>query len=347
MGTIMDTAPRLIVPWSYHLNGIVGKIPGIGQLSAQDIVLDIGSNDGTLLRAYDQHGPQLVGFDPAGNKFKKYYPDHMALISEFFSAKTFQKHFGNKKAKVVTSIAMFYDLESPLDFMAQIAAILDEDGLWIFEQSYMPTMLKMTAYDTICQEHFEYYSLKQIKFMADRAGLNIIHVEFNATNGGSFLVMAAKKGNAHYKENKDLINKILSEEEHQGLSSLGPYEGFEKRVRQRRDDLIGFVSEAKAKGKKVFGYGASTKGNVILQYCHFTSEDILYIAEVNEDKFGCFTPGTKIPILPEKTAKSMLPDYLIVLPWHFRENIIARETEYLAGGGALVFPLPELEVYSQ
>jgi NDP-4-keto-2,6-dideoxyhexose 3-C-methyltransferase len=329
----------------HHLNGIVGKILEKKQLAAGDIVLDIGSNDGTLLQAYQKEA-QLVGIDPAGNKFKKYYPQHIKLIPEFFSAQTFRKHFGNKKAQIITSIAMFYDVESPVDFMKQVREVLDEEGIWVFEVSYMPTMLEKTAYDTICQEHFEYYSLKQIKFMTDALELNIIHVEFNGTNGGSFLVMVAHKGNRQYPENKNSIDKILADEKTQGISGIALYRDFEQRVQERRDELVEFVSEAKAKGKKICGYGASTKGNVILQYCHLTDKDILCIAEVNEDKFGCYTPGTGIPIMSEDKVKLLSPDYLIVLPWHFRDNIIAREAQYLQNGGALVFPLPKLEVYS-
>jgi len=328
-----------------HLNAITAKISRMLDLTVEDLVLDIGSNDGTLLKGYKQQA-QLAGFDAAGIKFKKYYPEPITLIPEFFSAGKFQEHFGKKKPKVITSIAMFYDLERPLDFMKQIGEILDEQGLWVFEQSYMPAMLEMTAYDTICHEHFEYYSLKQIKFMTDLAGLKIIDVEFNDTNGGSFLITAAKQGNRLFEENSALIGRILADEDAQGLSGVALYQDFQRRVEERRQELTQFFTWARARGKKVFGLGASTKGNVLLQYCQLSSDQIPCIAEVNEDKFGSFTPGTGIPILPEDKVKAMNPDYLIVLPWHFRENIIARENKYLTAGGALVFPLPRLEIYA-
>jgi NDP-4-keto-2,6-dideoxyhexose 3-C-methyltransferase len=330
----------------HHLHGIVSKILEKVQLASNDIALDIGSNDSTLLQAYMSGEGKLVGIDPA-KKFRKYYPKHIELISGFFSAKVFRKNFGSKKARVVTSIAMFYDLESPMDFMKEVHEILAEDGIWVFEQSYMPTMLKMTAYDTICQEHFVYYRLKQIKWMTDRIGFKIINVEFNATNGGSFLVMVAKTSNHHYQENTKQINEILKFEEKQGLSKLKPYLDFQKRLQKHRDQLIRFVGKAKARGKTIFGYGASTKGNVILQFCGFSSNDIPYIAEVNEDKFGCFTPGTNIPIISESEAKKIHPDYFLVLPWHFKDNIVAREKPYTDAGGTLIFPLPEIRVFSK
>ncbi len=324
-----------------HLQGIVDRIRDQVSVTDQDIILDIGSNDGTLLKAYPQGG-RLVGIDPAGKKFKKYYPPHIELISDFFSEKTFQKHFGQKKAKIVTSIAMFYDLEAPMSFMSEVGDILDDDGLWIFEQSYMPTMLKMVSYDTICQEHFEYYGLKQIKWMTDRVGFKIIDVEFNATNGGSFLVMAAKSCNHRYQPNTGLIKQVLREESVLDTASL---QDFRRKVERHREDLTAFIRKAGKEGKTIFGYGASTKGNVILQYCGLTSDDIPCIGEVNEDKFGCFTPATGIPIIPEAEAKMQRPDYFLVLPWHFKKNILTRETDYMAAGGKLVFPLPKIEVY--
>ncbi len=329
-----------------HLEGIATKIVERTLIAPNDIILDIGSNDSTLLQSYPRGMGKPVGMDPAGSKFKKYYPAHVGLISDFFSAKSFRQHFGTKKAKVVTSVAMFYDLEAPMDFMAQVYDILSDDGLWVFEQSYMPTMLKMTAYDTICHEHFEYYALKQLKWMAERVGFKIVDIEFNATNGGSFQVTVAKKANAQFSEHKELVARILKEEKDAGLYELKPYKTFAEKVKTRRDELIYFVRQAKSQSKKIFGYGASTKGNVILQYCGFSGNDILCIGEVNEDKFGCFTPGTNIPIIPEAEAKKMAPDYFLVLPWHFKDNILSREKFYLESGGALVFPLPAIEICS-
>ncbi len=328
-----------------HLRGRVKKIQDLVKLKAGDLVIDIGSNDSTLLQGYGSDGLKLMGIDPTGIKFKSYYPAHIDLIPDFFSAATFKERLGaHAKAKVVTSIAMFYDLESPIDFMRQIHEVLDDEGLWVFEQSYMPTMLEKDSYDTICHEHLEYYALKQIKWMADAAGFKIVDVEFNAANGGSFAITVAKKVSQNFKENTDLIGSILKDEERKGLSTLKPYEAFKTRVLHQRDEIIKFVRDVNAKGQKIFGYGASTKGNVILQLCGFTKNEIPYIAEVNPDKFGRLTPGTGIPIISEDQAKAMNPQYLLVLPWHFKDNIVEREQNYLTAGGALVFPLPKIEV---
>jgi len=325
-----------------HLHLKVGKICAMVDLKQGDLVIDIGSNDSTLLQGYPQKGYTLVGIDPTGVKFKSCYPDRIQLIPEFFSANAVNKRFGGAKAKVITSIAMFYDLESPIDFMRQIHDVLADDGIWVFEQSYMPTMLDMNAYDTICHEHLEYYGLKQIKWMADKVGFKVLDVELNNVNGGSFSLIVAKSG-APYREASTLVETILRKEADIGLHTLKPYEAFKQRIFEHRDQLIQFIRKTAAEKKRILGYGASTKGNVILQFCRITGKDIPYIAEVNKDKFGCYTPGTLIPIISEAEARAMKPDYFMVLPWHFKDNIVAKEAEYLRSGGKMFFPLPELE----
>lgn len=326
-----------------HLQQKVQNILKKVALSEGDIVLDIGSNDSTLLQAYPHYNINLLGMDPTGKKFKDYYPSYIKLIPDFFSAATFKKIFGDKKAKIITSIAMFYDLESPLDFMQDIYNSLDDNGVWVFEQSYLMSMLDANAYDTVCHEHLEYYGIKQVKWMCDKIGFRIIDIEINDINGGSFSVMVCKK-NASYAENKEKLARLLETEKERGLHTLKPYKEFEKRVLKHKTDLIKFIKDLKKQNKKILGYGASTKGNVVLQYCGLTADDIPFIAEVNKDKFGCYTPGTKIPIISEAEAKSMKPDYLLILPWHFKENILFREKGYLANGGKFIFPLPKIEV---
>lgn len=326
-----------------HLHNIVKKIAEIVDLSKGDLAIDIGSSDGTLLEAYPGDDLMLVGIDPVGEKYRHYYPKDIMLISDFFPSKSFNKEFGHKKAKVITSIAMFYDLENPMSFAQNVYDILDENGVWVFEQSYMPSMLDNNSYDTVCHEHLEYYALKQIKYIADKIGFKIIEVEINNTNGGSFLVIASK-ASSKYQENKFLINKILNDEFKKKLGIPAPFKKFAERVKKHREELLGFIHNAKKKDKRIIGYGASTKGNVILQFCGITKEDIPYIAEVNEDKFGSYTPGSRIPIISENEARIMSPDYLMILPWHFKDYIIEKERAYLNKGGHLFFPLPELEV---
>ncbi len=329
-----------------HLKGKVEKLCQKYSPNAGDLIIDIGSNDSTLLQSYPLSGLQLVGVDPSGMKFKHYYPDDVTLIPDFFSAKTIEKHLGGKKAKLITSIAMFYDLEDPSQFVREIADILDKDGVWTLEQSYLPRMLDTLSYDTICHEHLEYYALKQIKRMMDEAGLKIVDLEFNDINGGSFSISVARN-EASYPECTALINSVLADEEKRGLSTLAPYLKFKNEMEAHRIQIIRFFENAKKQGKTVIGCGASTKGNVLLQYCGITKAEMPCISEVNEDKFGAFTPGTLIPIVSEALAREQSPDYFFVLPWHFRDGIIKREKDFLDKGGEIVFPLPRFEVVSQ
>jgi hypothetical protein len=325
-----------------HLRDTVKNIIDFVKPEKNDLVIDIGSNDSTLLQAYPG-GLDLLGVDPTGKKFKDYYPDHIALVPDFFPSDAVSRQTGDKKAKIVTSIAMFYDLEEPEKFMKAIYDKLHDDGIWYFEQSYLPTMIEMNSYDTICHEHLEYYTLKQIKWMTDNTGFRILDVNFNTVNGGSFNIMVCKE-NAKYKGNEDKINMILQEETEKGYDSLQVFIDFKERVNTHRDHLLEFLDREKSKGKRIFGYGASTKGNVLLQYCGINKNHIEFIAEVNDDKFGSFTPGSLIPIVSESEAKEKKPDYFIVLPWHFKDYILSRETEYLDSGGHFVFPLPDLEI---
>lgn len=326
-----------------HLHGKVEKILKTVRLNDGDLVIDIGSNDSTLLQAYPASGVDLVGIDPTGVKFKKYYPPHIRLIPDFFSKKVLCNNLGDRRAKIITSVSMFYDLEDPMSFVSQVGEVLADDGVWVLEQSYMPTMLAMNAYDTVCHEHLEYYGLKQIKWLLDRSDMQVLDVELNAVNGGSFSIVVSKKG-APYPVNAQQIERVLQNENDLGLDTLKPYREFEQRVLHHRDGLRAFFAQCRKEGKKVFGYGASTKGNVMLQYCAITNDDMSCIADVNEDKFGAYTPGTLIPIVSEEEARMKKPDYFLVLPWHFRDSILARETSYLREGGKLVFPLPTLQV---
>jgi hypothetical protein len=307
-----------------------------------DVVIDIGSNDATSLKAYRGEF-RKVGIDPTGEKFKKYYTNGIELIPEFFSYESFSKNFPGKKAKIITSISMFYDLENPNTFVNDIKKSLDVNGVWHFEQSYMPAMLRTNSYDTICHEHLEFYSFKVIVDLLGKHGLKVIDVQTNAINGGSFAVTAAHV-NSTLKENTPIINWMLKQEERMKLETELPYLEFEKNVLQHKEDLVSLVNNLVADGKRIAGYGASTKGNVLLQYCNFSVNEIFCIADVNEDKHGCFTPGTNIPIVSEKEARDLRPDYFLVLPWHFKHSILEREKDFIQNGGKFIFPLPVIEI---
>lgn len=328
-----------------HLGEMVDYITNIVELIEKDLVVDIGSNDGTLLGMYEMKSDvQLtkIGIDPTGEKFRKYYKSDIKLIADFFSAKRIED-VSKKKAKVITSIAMFYDLEDPISFAKDIYNLLDDNGVWITEQSYCPAMIEACAYDTICHEHLEYYSLKQIQWIAEQSNLKIIDVKLNDTNGGSFRLTLCKK-DASYTT-KTSVAELEEYEKSNNVNSVEYTREFVRKINESAKELLDFLTEKKEKGELVLGYGASTKGNVILQYCGITRELLPAIMEVNPDKFNCVTPGTSIPIISEEEGRKMNPDYILVLPWHFKENIISKEQQYIKDSGCkFVFALPKFEI---
>ncbi len=328
-----------------HLRDKVAMLTRLVKPSSDSLVIDIGSNDGTLLSFYHAGGPTLVGIDPTSGKFRAYYRQDIHVITDFFTSAAVKKSFGERKADIITSIAMFYDLEDPLAFVKQIADVLSPNGVWHFEQSYLPSMLATTSYDTICHEHLEYYALRQIEWALSRAGLKIIDVQLNDVNGGSFAITASHVGATHQPSVS--VAETKAKEAKLGLETNEPYHLFAERVVHHRSELLELLSKLRQENATVLGYGASTKGNVILQYCGLGPKDLPAIAEVNSDKFGCFTPGSLIPIISEVEAHARKPDYLLVLPWHFRDNLIHREDEYLRSGGKMIFPMPKIEVVSK
>lgn len=326
-----------------HLRAKADALRTRVNLAKGDVVVDIGSNDGTFLSFFSGRGLSLVGFDPSAERWRDRYAPDATLFADFFSAPSARGVLGARKAKVVTSIAMFYDLEQPLEFAEAVADMLADDGVWHLEQSYLPTMLRMNAYDTICHEHLEYYAFEQIRWVADKVGLQVLDVEMNEVNGGSFAITLAKRLPSVPAENARL-ERCLRVEADLALGSLAPFRAFASRVVAHRTALLDTLESIRARGQTVLGYGASTKGNVILQYAGVDQRLLPAIAEVNADKFGCVTPGTWIPIVSEAEAHARKPDHLLVLPWHFRTGLIRRESKYLSAGGKLIFPLPEIDV---
>ncbi len=325
-----------------HLTQKVRELERLADLGAGDAVLDIGSNDATSLKAYATPSLTRVGIDPTARKFRRYYPDDITLVADFFSAAAYRRT-GARAPAIVTSIAMFYDLDDPVAFAREVEQVLAPAGIWHFEQSYMPSMLRMTSYDTVCHEHLEYYSFGVVQRILAEAGMRAIDVKMNNVNGGSFAVTAVRAADPR-RGSEAVIAWLLAQEERMGLATPRPYREFEDRVFRHRADLRRLLEALAADGKRVIGYGASTKGNVVLQFCGIDADLVSCIAEVNAEKFGAFTPGSLIPIVSEAEARAMEPDYFLVLPWHFRDGIIKREAEFLARGGRMIFPFPEIEI---
>jgi 2-polyprenyl-3-methyl-5-hydroxy-6-metoxy-1,4-benzoquinol methylase len=308
-------------------------------------VVDIGCNDGTLLRSYPK-AFRKIGVDPSD--VSKEAEDVATVVHDVFPAPELDQVLGDTRADIVTSIAMFYDLEAPVDFCRNIKKILAPDGLWIFEMSYMPKMLEMNSYDTICHEHLEYYSLAVIENILRRAELKLVRIQENAINGGSIRCYATHVASGAFRNaewQRDIHNMRRAEFDLE-LDTDKPYRSFQDRINVHRDKLVGVLKKLKSQGKKIHIYGASTKGNTILQWCGIDNRLVDCAADRNPDKHGARTLGTEIPIVSEEESRAMKPDYYLVLPWHFADEFIERERAILEQGTAMIFPLPEVKIVS-
>ena len=319
-------------------------------LKEGDAVLDIGCNDGTLLASYKTPKPFRIGFDPAENLAPLSRMVADCVVTGFFGAEAFRTHpqLQGRRPRIVTSIAMFYDLEDPKQFVKDIQSVMDPDGLWIVQMSYLPLMLKTNEVGNICHEHLEYYSLQSFEYLLNLFDFEVVDVELNDVNGGSFRAYIRNRGakpegfgdETYRGLAADRVRALRESEARLGLDDVGPYTDFAFWVERIKQDVVGFIQEQVKRGKKVYVYGASTKGNTVLQYFGLDHTLITAASERNPDKWGKVTVGTHIPIVSEAEARDAKPDYFLVLPWHFIEEFQAREKEYLMGGGRFIMPMP-------
>lgn len=325
-----------------HLQGITEEaVSLIGKSNAR--VLDIGCNDGTLLKCYPQDFIKF-GVDPSD--VAQEITGDITAIQDIFPSEELTKVLQGEQFDIITSIAMFYDLEDPVSFCKEIKKALAPAGLWVFEMSYMPSMLKMNSYDTICHEHLEYYSLAVLEYILKQADLKIVDAVLNDSNGGSIRCYATHLDNFAFKKQEALTRiKLLRQTEFDlELDTDKPYKHFQDRINVHKEQLLSLLKMLKKEGKTIHIYGASTKGNTILQWCGIDNRIIDVAAERNPDKYGAYTLGTDIPIVSEADSRAMKPDYYLVLPWHFKEEFLKREQETLNSGVGLIFPLPNLEI---
>ena len=329
-----------------HLESVVRVAESWVSLTAASMVVDIGCNDGTLLDQYRlADSLDRRGFEPAANAADIARSKGIRVEESFFGNEESVALLDSKQADVVTSIAMFYDLDDPQAFVDSVAAILAPTGVWIIEMSYLPSMMQTKSLDTICHEHLEYYAMKQLDWMVSRSGMTIIDAHLNAVNGGSLQLVV---GHTEYWSKQVLdatnVNRLLAQEKTLDLDTLLPYERFARDCELFRSTLVDHVGQLRSSGAVVVGYGASTKGNTLLQYCTLSNEEIAYLADRNPWKEGRVTPGTRIPIVSEDEFRKQAPEIALVLPWHFIDGFVARERKFLESGGAFLVPLPEVRL---
>lgn len=324
-----------------HLRGLAEEAM---RLVAPQCVLDIGCNDGTLLNFFPLTVDR-VGVDPSNAILE--CPPSIKTIHDRFPSPALDA--STNRFDVITSIAMFYDVEDPVGFAKAVRDHLATDGVWIFEMSYMPSMLRMNSYDTICHEHIEYYSLAVLEFILARAGMRIFRAELNDINGGSIRCYASRVESLRYREQELAagLEDLRRQEFDLELETDRPYKNFQDRINQHRTDLNSLVRDIRKSGKRIHVYGASTKGNTILQWCGLDSTLIDFAADRNPDKYGARTLGSDIPIISEEESRALRPDVYLVLPWHFKREFVEREQDALRSGTAMIFPLPAIEIVGE
>ena len=323
------------------------KLKKILKLKNNSSILDIGSSDSTFLNFFsnERKGYNCYGIDPSAKKYIKYYRKDVNLIVDYFSAKAVNKkliQLGKRenKFKLISSFAMFYDIDDPNGFCKDISSLLEKDGIWILEMSYFPMLLSNLTYDQICHEHVTYYTLSVFKKIVEKNGLKIIDFSFNVINGGSIEIICAKKNSKAKVQKNKIYNQLLIEKK----ISAKDYKKFNLRVdniKKTTNLLLENIFKAK---QKIIGYGASTKGNIVLNHCNIKSKQIKYICDENPEKYGRYTPGTNIKIISKKNMRNIKPDYLLVLIWSFKTEVIKQELNYIKKGGKLIFHLPFLHI---
>ena len=344
------------VSMTKQLGEIVEEITSRIKSNHEDIWLDIACNDGTLLKQIPESFVKL-GIDPCDDTFYKESSKYGKIVQDYFSYESYQKTgYGDKKAKVITTIAMFYDLLDPSKFINDVCKVLDDNGIWVLQLSYTPLMIKQLAFDNICHEHAYYYSLTSFKKLFSKFGLKIVDCSLNDVNGGSFRVYVQKDiaditsfGTSPLRDVCNFRIQSLLEYEKNSYDISDPklWESFMENIESLKKQTVDFIKQEKSKGKLICGYGASTKGNTLLQWFGLDNTMIDAIAERSPYKFGLKTIGTNIPILSEEEVRQMKPDYMLVLPWHFISEFVNRESEFLKNGGKFIVPCPKFEIISK
>ena len=325
-----------------HVKGVVKESLKIVKLKKRDSVLDIASNDGTLLNFYKKNIFR-VGIDPLIKKYKNQYKNINFGIQDFFSYKAIQKKKINKKFKIITALSMFYDLPNPNKFLEDVKKVLDKEGIFVLEHADLLSIIKNCQFDTICHEHLEYYSTKVIIELMNKNELRVFNLKANTINGGSMRYFICHK-DSKYKNNYRKIDKILREEMKFKLDKPNTFSDFFKLINVQKKKLLKLINKIIKKKETIHGYGASTKGNVLLQYFGIYSNKISYIADRNPQKVNLYTPGTKIKIVSESFSRMCKPNYYLVLPWHFKKEIILREKKVIKDGSKFIFPLPKVKI---
>lgn len=330
------------------LNDVVLDIQNKVNLTDGDIVVDIGANDCTMIQFYPAN-LNRVAIEPAKNIDWSSVDSSVKIINNYFSANVFKEAMPLKKVKVFSCCAMFYDLADPNKFVNDIKTLLADDGIWCIQLSYLPSMINNMNFYDICHEHLSYYSVNSLSYLLERNGLHIFDVSLNDVNGGSARVFVSHKENTGVvtKINENNLDKLMQFEKSMDLKEKKTYLNFYSDILNIQKKIKDFFKNELAKGNKIIGLGASTKGNILLQFFGITKEMMPYISEINATKIGLRTLGSDFELISEDAASALNPSTYLVLPWYFKDEIIKREDKFIKKGGALLFPMPYIHLVTK
>lgn len=328
-----------------HLAGVAGRIRRLVTFEAQDVLLDIGSNDATLLACFAPPAPALLGVDPLAERLRRFYRPDMRTVSDFFSVEALRARYGAKRVRAVTSLGVLDCVADPLAFAVQVRDVLDDEGIWCFEQSYLPTLLQRGAYDAFGHERCSYWSVHQVRWLAERAGLKILDIFTSDLHGGSFTVTVGRMRTQRAGPPSALA-WYLETEASRGLDRAAAWEAFERTADDRKMRLLALLDQIRGSSARLVAWGATERGSILLQSCGIGVERIDCVLDCDDALSGRFLPGTKLEVVAESRGLEPRPDFILVLPWHQREALALRHEYFLRAGGKLIFPLPEVEIVS-
>jgi|MDSW01.1.fsa_nt_gb SAM-dependent methyltransferase len=324
--------------WTQFANSIIAKFG----LSNNDLVVDVGSNVGTLLNKFKIQGINVQGVDPAANIVMIAQANGIDTLCEFFNGESVQKIISSKsRAKIITATNCFAHVDDLNIFMKNIFQLLEDDGVFIFESPHIKNLIKKNEYDTIYHEHLSYLSLKPLVKFAEKFDLQIFDVVESDIHGGSFRVFFCKKGKYPIEDN---VHKMIKLEEDEGIFDVKVLDQFALRVKDNKAQLMEMLYSLKKQGKSVVGVSAPAKGMTLLNYCGIDREILDYVTEKSQLKIGRYTPGGHIPVYSDERLIQDQPDYALLLAWNFADEIIKNLDEYRKKGGRFIIPIPNPKI---
>lgn len=325
-------------PMKIHFEGLAKDIFQNFKINKNSLVVDIGSNDGTLLQSFLEYDYQVLGVEPASNISKLAKDRGIRTINDFFSEKCATKIYEEYgKADIITATNVFAHIDNLQDILQGINCLLTDDGIFIIEVPYLLNLLNNSEFDTIYHEHLSYFSIYPLIYLVKKFGLEIVNIEQLSIHGGTIRVFIQKLSG---KQSQNVID-MLATERNSGLYSLDIYNKFSRHTISIKERLVKLLDTLKNDGARITGYGAAAKGNILLNYCKIGTNILDYISDTTPFKQGLYTPGMHIPVVSEEIFHKDFPDYVLLLAWNYTNDILKKETKYIQNGGKFIIPVPE------